>query len=85
MANCDKILTKAENSPNNLAFREFCELAECYGWEFRRQSGSHLVYENPQLDPVQGRFQNLQDFKGKAKPYQVRLLLKAIGSTENED
>ena len=85
MANCDKLFVKARNSPNNFAFREICELAECKGWEFRRQSSSHFIFENPKLTQEQGRVQNLQDFKGKAKPYQVRQLLRAIEFLEDED
>lgn len=36
------------------------------------------MYDNSQLDVSQGRFQNFQDDKGKAKPYQVKQLLAAI-------
>lgn len=78
MANCDKIRSKAENSPNNLSFVELCELAACYGWEYRRQNGSHQIFENITLLPEDGRFQNFQNVKSKAKPYQVKQLLKAI-------
>jgi hypothetical protein len=85
MSNCDKILAKARNSPNNFSFAEICILAECFGWQFRRQSSSHRIYENPKLDPEQGRVQNFQDVKGKSKPYQVRQLLRAIIFIENAD
>lgn len=78
MKDCDKLLAKAKRAPNNLAFDDICELAECFGWVFRRQSGSHKIYENAKLVPGEGRFQNFQSVKGRAKPYQVRQLLKAI-------
>ena len=78
MANCDKLLQKAKYSANNLSFQEICDLAKCYGWIFRRQTGSHRMYANPKLASHQGRVQNFQDLKGKAKPYQVKQLLKAI-------
>ncbi len=78
MANCDKLLAKAGRSPHNFAFTDICELAECFGWQLRRQHGSHLIYENVKLEVGQGRLQNFQNVKGKAKPYQVRQLLKAI-------
>lgn len=79
MARCEKLLLKAKNSPNNLRFEELCALAVCYGWQFKRQDGtSHRLYMHPRLRPEQGRRQNFQDFKGKAKPSQVRQLLAAI-------
>lgn len=78
MSKCDKLLEKARSSPNNLAFNDICELAECYGYVFQRQSGSHAIFENPQLEPNDGRIMNFQNFRGKAKPYQVRQLLKAV-------
>ena len=85
MGNCDKILAKARISPNNFSFAEICSLAECFGWQFRRQSGSHRIYENPKLSPEQGRIQNFQDVKGKSKPYQIKQLLRAIGFVKNAD
>jgi len=78
MSRCDKILEKAENSPNNLSFEELCYLAECNGFVFRRKSGSHCIYENRLLRPEENRNLNFQNVNGKAKPYQVRQLLKAI-------
>jgi len=78
MSRCDKILEKAGNSPNNLSFDELCYLAECNGFVFRRTSGSHFLYEHPNLGDHQNRNLNFQNVKGKAKPYQVKQLLRAI-------
>jgi hypothetical protein len=78
MSRCDKILEKAKNSPNNLSFDELCYLAECNGFIWRRTSGSHQIYENSNLLPKQNRNLNFQNVNGKAKPYQVKQLLRAI-------
>ena len=78
MSKCDKLLEKAANSPNNFSFTEICQLAECYGFIFQRQNASHIIYEHPTLGIEQNRLLNFQNFKGKAKPYQVKQLLKAI-------
>jgi len=59
-------------------------LAECFGFIFQRQSASHLVYEHPSLSINQNRLMNFQNFNGKAKPYQVRQLLKAISYLNDE-
>ncbi|MCY7376770.1 MAG: hypothetical protein LH472_12490 [Pyrinomonadaceae bacterium] len=84
MSKCDKLLEKAANSPNNFSFTEICQLAECYGFEFQRQSGSHVLYENLSLEILEYRLMNFQNFKGKAKPYQVKQLLKAISILNDE-
>lgn len=79
MAQCEKLLLKAKNSPNNFRFNELCKLAECFGWKFKRQDGtSHRLYMNPLLTPEQGRRMNFQSVKGQAKPSQVMQLLSAI-------
>ena len=84
MSKCDKLLEKAKNSPNNFSFAEICQLAECYGFIFQRQSASHIIYEHPTLKIEQNRLLNFQNFKGQAKPYQVKQLLKAISYLSNE-
>ncbi len=84
MSKCDKLLEKAKNSPNNFSFIEICQLAECYDFQFQRQSSSHMIYEHSTLKIEQNRFLNFQNFKGKAKPYQVKQLLKAITFLSNE-
>lgn len=79
MDKCEKLLAAAEASPGSLSFDELCALAECYEFEFKRQKGtSHRMYSHPSLLPTEGGFMNFQSDKGKAKPYQVRQLLRAI-------
>jgi hypothetical protein len=79
MKKCDKLLAAAEASPSSLSFDDLCSLAECNGFEFKRQKGtSHRMYGHPSLLPGDGGFMNFQSDKGKAKPYQVRQLLRAI-------
>ena len=78
MAGCGKLLDKATNSPKNLGFRDLCALAECYGWIFQRQCGSHRIYMHPGLGSSPRAMMNFQSRRGKAKPTQVRQLLGAI-------
>ena len=78
MARCAKLLDKATNSPKNLKFEDLCALAECYGWVFQRQCGSHHIYMHPDLGNTAGLMMNFQPRDGKAKPTQVRQLLEAI-------
>lgn len=78
MSKAEKLLQKAANSPKNLSFDDLCGLAECYGWIFQRQSGSHRIYMHPQLGNNVGSMMNFQPREGKAKPSQVKQLLNAI-------
>lgn len=85
MGKCDKLLEKARNSPNNFSFSDICYLAECYGFRFERQQGSHKIYKHPKLLLSQNRIMNFQNFGGKAKPYGVRQLLGAIALLTDEE
>ena len=78
MARCAKLLNKATNSSKNLKFEDLCALAECYGWVFRRQCGSHHIYMNSGLGNSSGSMMNFQSRRGKAKYTQVKQLLGAI-------
>lgn len=84
MHRCDKLLRKAQDAPGSLKFMELCYLAECYGFEFVRQDGSHRLYKRKRYP----RLMNFQSEGGNAKEYQVRQLLMAItelGPWDNEE
>lgn len=84
MAKCDKLLEKAKRSSSNFSFSDFCELAECYGYSFDRQNGSHHIYKNLCPNFARFPFMNFQNVKGKSKQYQVRQLVHAIELSEHE-
>ena len=83
MVRCPKLLDKATNSPKNLRFDDLCALAECYGWVFQRQCGSHRIYMHPGLGRSARAMMNFQSRRGKAKPTQVKQLLEAIEELNN--
>lgn len=83
MARCTKLLEKATNSPKNLKFEDLCALAECYGWVFQRQCGSHHIYLHTDLGSGVGSMMNFQPRDGQAKPTQVKQLLDAIEGLNN--
>jgi predicted RNA binding protein YcfA (HicA-like mRNA interferase family) len=72
---CRKRLEEARANVTSLRFGNLCALAECFGWVFVRQSGSHRIYKR-NGSTVLMNFQ--EDRNGRAKPYQVRQLLAAI-------
>ena len=66
-----KLLEKLLSGSRNVRFDELVKLAESFGFEHNRISGSHHIFTHPQIPELL----NLQDIKGKAKPYQVRQFL----------
>jgi len=75
MSVIENILKRMKNNPQNIKFDELCKICEAYFGKPRHGSSSHFIYKTPwQGDP---RI-NIQNFKGKAKAYQVRQVLKAI-------
>ncbi len=82
MANIRDIVKKMLNSPQNVSFVEACKVCEHYFGSARQQGSSHRVYQMPwQGDPRV----NIQNKSGKAKPYQVKQILKAISKLEGLD
>ncbi len=82
MASVDKIEARARSSPGSLTFVDAVKLATSYFGEPRSGSGSHVaIFKMPwQGDP---RI-NLQNKDGKAKPYQVTQIVKAIDRLKEE-
>lgn len=56
------------------SFGELCRLAEAFGFRLMRTSGSHHIFQHPD---VPGNL-NLQPDGKEAKPYQVRQFLALI-------
>jgi predicted RNA binding protein YcfA (HicA-like mRNA interferase family) len=75
MSRCVKLLEAAQENPRGLRFRELCSLAECFGWEFARQRGSHVIYKRA---GDQGTMVFQPGGNGSALEYQVRDLLGTI-------
>jgi predicted RNA binding protein YcfA (HicA-like mRNA interferase family) len=69
-----KLLQKALSSPANLRFDEACGLARAFGFHLSPESGSHHIFAHQNVRELV----NLQEVRGKAKPYQVRQLLALV-------
>ena len=68
------LLQRALSSPANLRFEEACALARAFGFHLSRVKGSHHIFTHPDVRELV----NLQEVKGKAKPYQVKQLLALV-------
>ena len=68
------------NNPKGVRFSDLAKVCDEYFGEPRQKGTSHRVYRTPWPgDP----WVNIQNDKGKAKPYQVRQVIKAIEKLEN--
>ena len=69
-----KLLHKLLSGTQNIRFSEVVVCAKTFGFKLDRINGSHHIFVHPETPELL----NLQNVKGKAKPYQVRQLLQLI-------
>lgn len=82
MADIEDILAKMRANPKGIRFNDLCKVCDAYFGEARQSGSSHRVYRTPwQGDPRV----NIQNAKGKAKPYQVRQVVAAVERLEEEN
>ena len=58
----------------NVAFYDLARLLVRLGFVLRRTTGSHHIYVHPEVPQAV----NIQEVGGKAKPYQVRQVVRLI-------
>ena len=79
MSGIAKIVKEMKTNPKGIRFSELQKVCEFYFGKARQSGRSHCVYKTPWLgDPRV----NIQNSKGKAKPYQVKQVLLAIEQIE---
>ena len=76
------LLDALRNNPNNVRFADLAKLCDAYFGVPRHNATSHRIYRTPW--PGDPRV-NIQNDKGKAKPYQVRQVIKAIEKLESTE
>jgi predicted RNA binding protein YcfA (HicA-like mRNA interferase family) len=70
----EKLLRKLLSGSSSIRFSELQAALEMFGFRLDRISGSHHIYVHPRIPELM----NIQDVKGKAKPYQVRQFLAMV-------
>lgn len=74
MASIEKQFAAIKNNPCDVHFRTIQRVVTAFGFVLKRISGSHHLYQRPGVpEPL-----NLQNVRGKAKPYQVRQFLALV-------
>lgn len=79
MSPVDKVVAQMRSSSQNIRYADLYKVCEHYFGAPRQSGRSHAVFKTPW--PGDPRV-NIQDSKGKSKPYQVRQVLKAIDKKE---
>jgi predicted RNA binding protein YcfA (HicA-like mRNA interferase family) len=69
-----KLLQKIISGSRNVRFGEAVRLAEAFGFRLDRISGSHHIFVHLEIPELL----NLQNVAGKAKPYQMKQLIKIV-------
>ena len=72
--NKHKLLKKILASAANVRFGDMVALVEGFGFRVARVSGGHHIFEHPAIPELV----NMQNRKGKAKPYQIRQFLELV-------
>ncbi|MBK1692403.1 toxin HicA [Ectothiorhodospira mobilis] len=80
MASVRRILDQMRREPAHVRFADLMKVCEAYFGKPRQHGTSHAIFKTPWAgDP---RI-NIQNAKGRAKPYQVRQVLIAIEKLES--
>ena len=69
-----KLLQKLLSGSKNVRFKDTEACVKAFGFGLSRISGSHHIYVHPDIPELI----NLQNVKGKAKPYQIRQFLQIV-------
>ena len=72
--NKKKLLQKIVNNPKNIRFNDFLAIVESFGFLKIRSKGSHIIFFNNAINEMI----NIQNFKGEAKPYQIKQFLYLV-------
>ena len=75
MGTIRKIIEKMRTEPANVRFTDLCKVCEEFFGPPRQRGTSHLVFRMPWAGDPRINIQRAGD---KAKPYQVRQVLKAL-------
>ena len=74
MSKKQKILKQILSGSKNISFNDIVTVVEAFGFTLSRVNGSHHIFIHPNIPELV----NLQNAKGKAKPYQILQFLTIV-------
>jgi len=69
-----KLLGRIIENPANIRFNDFVNLVTAFGFQQTRERGSHHIFTHADIPELI----NIQDYRGEAKPYQIRQFLRLV-------
>ena len=72
--NKKKVLLKLINNPENVKFQDFVLIVGAFRFVPARTKGSHNIFLNKEINEII----NIQNYKGEAKPYQIKQFLSLV-------
>jgi len=75
MTSLEKIQAQMRNNPKAVSYHDLYKVCEAWFGKPRQSGSSHTIFKTPW--PGDPRI-NIQNDRGKAKPYQIRQVLAAI-------
>ena len=82
MASISTILEEMNSNPKGVRFNDLKKICEHFFGKPRQNGSSHCIYKTPWIGNPRI---NIQNKRGKAKPYQVKQVLLAIAKIEIQD
>jgi hypothetical protein len=79
--NKHELLEELKANPKKIRFVRVCRIAEVFGFQTRKSSGSHRVYYRDGVREIL----NFQNDEGWAKAYQVKQFIKIIEKYELQE
>jgi len=81
MPKTEKLIEQFRREPANVSFNDLRSVCRAHFGKPRQSGSSHAIFKTPWAgDPRV----NIQNAKGKAKPYQVRQVLQAIDKLKGQ-
>jgi predicted RNA binding protein YcfA (HicA-like mRNA interferase family) len=74
MSKKQKLLRQILNNQKNVNFQDLVSLLSAFGFTLSCINGSHHIFTHPDISNLV----NIQNVKGKAKPYQVQQFLSLV-------
>lgn len=70
----EKLFRKILSGSKNVSFSDFAQLLRAFRFELDRINGSHHIFKHKDVTELI----NIQNVKGKVKPYQIKQFLSII-------
>jgi len=76
--NKKKLLLQLSEKPFLFSFSDLIRIVKAFRFPHRNTEGSHWIFKHPRIPELL----NIQNYKGRAKPYQIKQFLTLVNKYE---